>query len=93
MDDAHYFQCLVYTWILNKNKMADIKEVEIVYVQRKTKTISPRVWVFKREIKEKDFDYIENLILNIYRSIELSKTNPEYTDLLFRFNPLTFYGN
>ena len=87
ISEAHRMQLLVYAFMM----IAEGKEVDfirVVYIQRATKTLPPRIWTFDEEVTDK-------MLLGIVDTIELMKKSwnagvehPELLDVLFRPNPV-----
>jgi hypothetical protein len=94
MSDEHYYQALIYAWILEK-KHKDLKfeEIRITYIQTPLKTKPARVYPIIRKITDEDMAKIDYVINNAKRSIDLILERPDVIDLVFRDNPFTFYGN
>lgn len=90
MNKAHKFQAMLYAYIYNMNGI-EINKVQIVYVQRKTKTIPPRVWEFIEEITEEEKQLIEKIIYQVYKGLKLVEEDEELVDIIFRANPLALY--
>ncbi|MMZ69762.1 hypothetical protein D1872_326630 [compost metagenome] len=81
---------MLYAYIYNMNGI-EINKVQIVYVQRKTKTIPPRVWEFIEEITEEEKQLIEKIIYQVYKRLKLVEEDEELVDIIFRANPLALY--
>ena len=89
---SHEIQIMMYALAM----IAEGKEVNTVrvcYIQRPTKTIGPRVWVFDKEITD-DMLIEANYYLQLQvTSLQLYFENPELRDILFRVNPVASWLN
>jgi hypothetical protein len=89
---SHEIQIMMYALAM----IAEGKEVNTIrvcYIQRPTKTIGPRIWVFDKEVTDEmliEANYYLQLQIS---SLELYFTNKELRALLFRPNPLASWLN
>jgi len=83
-------QLLVYAWIYRKIGLT-IDTIKVVAIQRRTKTLEPRVWIIEDIITDEDMQMIEYTMLIISRCIDIVQNNNEYKDLIFRGNPIGMF--
>ena len=85
------YQLMQYARAFNKTGKHNIDTIKIVYIQRQTKTIAPRIYEFEHKITPKDWieaNYFAELQVN---TLLLADENPELTSLIYRPNPTSMW--
>ena len=87
---SHELQLMMYVMgMIAKGKKVDT--IRVCYIQRPTKTIGARVWVFDKEVTD-DMLIKANYYLQLQsESIRLYLENPKLRGLIFRPNPLAMW--
>lgn len=88
--DKHRLQLMTYAYIYSKLGI-DIEKIRVVYVQRATKTLPPRIWEFEEEVTFFDFNWIEEQLKIVSGSLKLYQQYPHLKDILFRDNPTSMF--
>ncbi len=68
--------------LLKENPLTD--RLRLVYTVRPTKTMGVRVFVVNHQIDESDWLLISQTLELIAETVQVSRTNPELTHLLFK---------
>ena len=80
---GYKIQLLSYAWSLRKEGTI-IDRLRLVYIVRATKTLPARVFVVNHMITPEDWQMIEDTLDLMAETIQLQKSNPEYTHLLYK---------
>lgn len=91
MSKGHKYQMATYAFAMIA-KGYNVETLRVVYIQKQTKTLPPRLHIFEEEVTDELLFEVMRIQENMKKSINVVGEHPEYEDIIFRDNPLSMWS-
>ncbi len=91
MSKAHELQMLDYAFSIIADG-GEVDSIRVVYIQKPTKKIEARIWIFEKEVTDEMLFQIVEIKENMKKSINAVAQYPDLADVIFRDNPLSLWN-